>query len=122
MIPDPRTGRVNTRSTLAASTVQLNKQERIDTIPVLRETSNEAINVMLPPSDDRPRTCRARIARDTDELELNVPSDKGAYKVQPAEMPSSREIASTINIEAVTRAYKEPRLTRGSTKSAARYD
>ena len=77
MIPEPRTGRVRTRRTLAARTVQEKRQDKIDTIPVLRLTSKDAMNVIEPPSLDRPRTCRARMARETLEDELNVPSESG---------------------------------------------
>lgn len=77
VIPEPSTGRVSTSRTLADNTVQLNKHERIETIPVLLLTNNDAMNVIEPPSLDKPSTCSARIAREIEELELKVPSDKG---------------------------------------------
>ena len=77
MIPEPRTGRVRTRRTEAAKTVQEKRHERIEAIPVLRLTRREAMNVIEPPSEERPRTCRARIASDTEEEELKVPSESG---------------------------------------------
>jgi hypothetical protein len=104
VIPEPRTGRVSTRRTLAARTVQEKRHESIETIPVLRLTRRDAMNVIEPPSLERPRTCRARIARETLEEELKVPSDSGQYIVQPAEIPSSRDMASTMSRAAVTRA------------------
>ena len=61
----------------AARTVQEKRHERIEAIPVLRETRREAMNVIEPPSDERPRTCSERIAREMDEDELYVASDSG---------------------------------------------
>jgi hypothetical protein len=56
VIPDPRTGSVRTRRIDAESTVQLNRHESIEMIPVLRETSSDAMNVIDPPSELSPST------------------------------------------------------------------
>ena len=122
VIPEPRTGKVSTNSIDADKIVQLNKHASILIIPVLLEISNEAIKVIDPPSEETPKTCRAKIANEILELLEYVESDKGQYNVHPADIPSSREIASTTSIEAETNAYKDPKFTLGNTKSAARYD
>jgi hypothetical protein len=102
VIPDPSTGSVRTRRIDAESTVQLNRHDSIDTIPVLLDTSSDAMKVIDPPSELRPSTCSASIARLMLELELYVESDNGQYRVHPAEIPSSLEIASTTSIDAAT--------------------
>jgi hypothetical protein len=68
---------VRTRRIEAARTVHEKRHERIEAIPVLRETSSEAMNVMDPPSDERPRTCSERIASEIEEEELYVASESG---------------------------------------------
>jgi hypothetical protein len=103
-MPDPSTGSVKTKRIDAESTVQLNRHDKIDTIPVLLETNRDAMNVMDPPSELRPSTWSASIAKLMLELELYVASDNGQYIVHPAEIPSSRDIASTTNIAAETSA------------------
>lgn len=57
--------------------VQLKRHDRIDTIPVERDTSKEAMNVTEPPSEDTPSTCNARIAKLIEELLEYVASESG---------------------------------------------
>jgi hypothetical protein len=69
-MPLPSTGSVSTRRIEADRMVQLNRQDKMDTMPVDLDTSREAMNVIEPPSDDRPRTCKAMMATDIAELLL----------------------------------------------------
>lgn len=103
MIPEPSTGSVRTRRIDAERIVHENKQAKTVTIPVERAMSNEAMNVIEPPSEERPRTWRAKIATETAEDEEYELSERGAYRVHPADTPSSRERAKTKSIEAATR-------------------
>ena len=53
------------------------------------------MNVIAPASDEAPRKCRLKIAKETaEDVEKSAP-DRGKYKVHPAETPPSNAIATT---------------------------
>lgn len=74
MIPAPSTGNVVKSKKLTIRIAQLKRQKLSIFIPAFLASCNETKNVIAPNSELKPKTCRNKIAKETDgELEKSIP-------------------------------------------------
>ena len=85
MIPAPKTGRVVINNIDTKNIDQIIKSQFKLLIPEFRLNWRVAKKVIAPASDEAPKKCKLRIAKDTvADVEKSAP-ERGLYKVHPAE-------------------------------------
>lgn len=96
-MPAPSTGSVVSSKIESKKIAHAMRSQLADATPAFRLACKVAKKVIAPASEDAPSKWSDKIASETAfDVEKSAPVN-GKYKVQPAEMPVSNAIATTIN-------------------------